>query len=160
MTEIILCQELRRLISAAVVEMSLHAPDGSVCAPEVYSGFLPFRRQDTEGFPFVVVRPVSSSMTESAITVEVQISIGCYYAPASQPGAEETPDGYEESLVVAERIRQALVDLPNGMLAARFILEMPINISVPEDQAVPYWQVDMTTIWSMRAPKRTNVEFL
>ena len=47
-------------------------------------------------------------------------------------------------------------DLPNCCLDDQYILDLPIRIEVSEEQAHPYWQVDMTTKWAFRKPDVVN----
>ncbi len=153
MTEILLCRALCDLIREAIKDLALPCPGGDVAVPEVFNGFLKFPQQEVEGFPFVVVRPMASTTDENSVSVEVAISIGAYYELQDDGSCV---DGYEESMNVCSRIRQALFDLPNCCLDGQYILDLPIRIEVSEEQAHPYWQVDMTTKWTFRKPDVVN----
>lgn len=153
MTEILLCQAICELIREAIKEMAVPDPDGDVSTPAVYNGFVPFRKEGKDGFPFVVVRPNSSTTDENSVSVEVGISVGAFYELKDDGSAV---DGYEDSLNVVSRIRRALFDLPAGCLDGQYILDLPIRVQVSDDQAYPYWQVDMTTKWTFRKPDITN----
>lgn len=153
MTELLLSRAICELVRNAIKDLELPAPDGATAVPEVFNGFLKFRQQDANGFPFVVVRPTVSTTDEESVSVEVVLSIGAYYELQDDGSSV---DGYEESLNVASRIRQALFDLPNCCLDDQYILDLPIRIEVSEEQAHPYWQVDMTTKWTFRKPDVVN----
>ena len=153
MTEILLSRTLCDLISEAIKDLNLPCPEGDVTVPRVFNGFVKFPQQEADGFPFVLVRPILSTSDENSTSVEVGISI-CAYYELKDDG--EYVDGYEEAMNVASRIRNALFDLPNGCLAECYVLSLPIRIVVGEEQAHPYWQVDMTTSWTFRVPEVTN----
>lgn len=153
MTEILLSRALCDLIGEAIKDLSLPCPGGGVTVPRVFNGFVKFPQQESDGFPFVLVRPISSASDENSTSVEVGISV-CAYYELNDDG--DYVDGYEEAMNVASRVRQALFDLPGGCLDDRYVLSLPIRIVIGEEQAHPYWQVDMTTSWSFRAPEITN----
>lgn len=153
MTELLLCRSLCELIREAIKDLALPCPGGEVAVPVVFNGFTKFPQQEVEGFPFVVVRPMTSTTDDNSVSVDVAISIGAYYELEDDGGYV---DGYEEAMNVASRIRQTFFDLPNGCLDQQYILDLPVRIEVSEEQAHPYWQVDMTTKWTFRKPDVTN----
>lgn len=153
MTEILLCKAICEMIREAIKDLVLPDPNGGFSTPAVFNGFLKFPQEQKEGFPFVVVKPTSSTTDDNSVSVSVAISVGAYYDVDDEDGFI---DGYEEALNVVSRIRRALFDLPAGCLDGQYILDLPIQVSVSDDQAYPYWQVDMTTKWTFRKPDITN----
>lgn len=145
MTENHLTQELRALLAETLKDFSYLAQDGTTEGPpKVINGFLPPKKKpDNRDWPFVVVRPVEGSVGEEATTVSVQIIVGCW---------SEEFEGYEYSLNIMSRIRNALTTLPAQMLNRRFRLAFPVKWEFVNEQPYPSWVAVMTTDWIMRTP--------
>lgn len=107
-----------------------------------FDGYLPPKSENND-FPFVLVRPGSVEVNDELTTVEMLIVVGTF---------SDLYDGYRDAVNVMERIRVALSSLPNRTLNARYNFEFPMKASVPDEQAYPYWQVEMQTTWSVRTP--------
>lgn len=150
-----LCQAVEDFIGQLLKDFKLPAfekPDGDednwneqkTALPKIVDGYLPPKRsQSTEDFPFVLVRLQSSEATHEMTTATVLVAC-CVYSKLSI--------GYRHAVNMATRIRDALLNLPNDVLAKRFLLDGPIRLKNYDDQAWPYWQVDLTTTWKFQAP--------
>ena len=116
--------------------------------PTVFNGDLPPKRSDTlDDFPFVIVRFEESESTNEETTATIAIVAGCY---------TEDFQGQEDCINVLSRIQTALLSMPNGILANKYILQPPVLMANLPEQPYPQWQVNMTTKWTFRAPE---VEF-
>lgn len=155
-----LCTEIREFLKQALMDFKLPAYDKTYNGseddwekqktgiPKIVDGFLPPKRSDSaEDFPCVVVRFQSSDTVREMTTAKVLIAC-CVYS--------KLPNGYVNAVNLASRIRNLLLNLPDSVLAQRYILEPPVAMKLFEDQGWPYWQVDLTTTWSFQAvPIRT-----
>lgn len=145
MTENELSKALRVLIEKEVSEYRLPVKNGEPRSPRVLNGYLPPKRSGTDDdFPFVIVRPDSGETEADQVKVTVDVIIGCY---------TEEFDGHEYCLNVMQRIRTALMSLPNGILDSRYVLEFPIKWSNFAEQPYPFWQFDMETKWVYTPPQ-------
>lgn len=136
---------LREFIKEAVKNFRLPVENGKIRAPQVINGYLPPKQSgNLDDFPYVIVRPEKGSSEREATEVTVSIIIGCY---------AEDYDGYEYCLNVMARIRHALAELENNILANRYVLQFPISWEMVPGQPYPEWQLDMTTHWDFNSPK-------
>lgn len=152
MTENHLTQALRAFLAEALKDFSYLAQDGRTeGAPKIVNGFLPPKKEpDGRDWPFVVVRPVEGSIDEEETSISVEIIVGCW---------SREFEGYEYSLNVLSRIRNALTMLPARTLDHRFRLDFPIKWELQADQPYPSWTTVMITDWILRTPAvRTEKE--
>ena len=149
MIETQLCSDLRGLIGEAVANYRLPTAGGSFRAPLVINGYLPPKRSGAEDFPFVLVRADSGSSDRDSTTVKVDIIIGMY---------SEAFDGHEFCLGVMDRVRTALMALPELTLSGRYQLRGEVSWNTYSEQAYPLWQLDMQTEWLMRSPEPVPAE--
>ena len=93
---------------------------------------------------------MEGSIDEEDTTVSVEIIVGCW---------SREFEGYEYSLNVLSRIRNALTMLPARTLDSRFRLSFPIKWEMQTDQPYPSWTAVMVTDWILRTPDiRTEQE--
>lgn len=115
-----------------------------VALPKIVDGYLPPKRSESvQDFPCVLVR-LQSSVTEREMTTATVLIACCVYSKKTE--------GYRHAVNLACHIRNALLGIVDNALAKRYLLEVPINLKNYDDQAWPYWQVDLTTTWKFRAP--------
>ena len=140
-----LCSLLMALCAAATADFRMETPDGNAMkAPAIFDGYVPRKRSaDGEDFPFVLIRPTGGSAGDEESSIDVKIIVGC---------ASQDDNGYRYAINVAERIRIALVALPDRMLDRRFMLTMPVKWDLSDDQPWPSWLLSMDTQWTTRTP--------
>lgn len=145
MVENLLTEALRKLVAEAVKDYVLPVENGKERAPQVINGYLPPKRSGVhDDFPFVVVRAENGKNEADRMEMTVAIIIGCYTKEVT---------GHEYCINIMQRIRTALVNLPNGLLDSRYLLNYPIEWTILAEQPYPQWQLDMTTRWSFRTPE-------
>lgn len=143
-----LAKSLREFIKNAVKDLRLPVEkEKKPRAPKIIDGYLPPKRSDnSDDFPFVIVRPESAISEYGTTIVTVAIIIGCYTTEY---------DGHEYCLNVMSRIRNALTMMKNGTLDERYILNFPIKWDLVPEQPYPQWQLDMETTWCFNTPQET-----
>ena len=140
-----LCDHLLKLCAAATANFRLETPDGRAFkAPAVFDGFVPRKRAENgDDYPFVLIRPTGGRAGDEESSIQVRIIIGC---------ASQEDNGYRYVMGVAERIRIALAALPDRMLERRFMLTMPVEWQLSDEQPWPAWLLSMDTTWTTRTP--------
>ena len=71
----------------------------------------------------------------------------------------KTDDGYEHCMNMLTVVRTALLSMPFGVLAKRYILERELSWQNYPDHLDAYWQVDLKTVWRLRTVIPTNPEY-
>ena len=148
MTENLLAKALCGHVGKALAFMRLATADGSERAVAVYEGYLPAKRQDnSEEYPFVIVRPVSGRIERDSASCSVDIFCGCF-------GREET--GWQFAVNMMRRIAGSLMELPWGTLASRFVLDDGMEWELAKEQAYPAWVAVLHTAWTFRTPEASG----
>ena len=145
MIENLLAEALKEKIAEAVKDFRLPVEYGDMRAPNVINGYLEPRdstRKDV--FPFVLVRSEEGSVNVDKTQVTVAIIIGCY---------SNENDGDKHCLNVMTRIRKALSEMENGILANKYMLKYPITWQIAPLQPFNKWQLDMITQWEYNTPQ-------
>ncbi len=145
MTENLLVTALARHLRTELHAFLLDDARGGEAAVSVHEGWLPAKHGEDNGdFPFVVVRPVEGSIGREGSQTTVELICGVY-------DMEST--GWKTAVNVARRAMNALLLLPSGMLERRWMLAMPLEWKVAEEQPYPAWMVSVTTAWTARTPE-------
>lgn len=120
--------------------------------PQIVNGYLPPKRANaSDDFPFVIVRAESGKSDQSSTSVDVVILVGCY---------TEAFDGHEDCINVMAKIRQALFDLRCGTLSRRYQFNGDLSWNLSPEQPWPYWELQISTSWTLIAPQHQDDEFL
>ena len=148
MTENLLAKALCGHVGKALASMRLETSEGGERAVAVYEGYLPAKRQDnSEEYPFVIVRPVSGRIERDSTSCSVDIFCGYF-------GREE--NAWQFSVNMVRRIADSLAELPWGALASRFILDDGMEWELAKEQAYPAWVAVLHTTWTFRTPEATD----
>lgn len=159
MVEIELCKAIREFVAHAVKDLELPVQvknDGgdeyfAHKVPKIVNGYLPPKRsQKEDDIPFIMVRPDAGTTADEETRVEVSIIFGAY---------SKTDDGYEHCMNMLTVVRTALLSMPFGVLAKRYILERELSWQNYPDHLDAYWQVDLKTVWRLRTVIPTNPEY-
>ena len=145
MTENLLAKALCKHIRNALSSMRLETAEGGEREVSVNEGYLPARRQDnSEEYPFAIVRPVSGRIEMDATSCSVDIFCGCF-------GREET--GWQFSVNMMRRIADSLMELHYGLLQSRYVLDDGMEWEMAKEQAYPAWVVVLHTTWAFKTPE-------
>lgn len=158
MNDIHLCAALANLLDAELKDFMLplgHEPNSEAVyrASKIFQGYLPpkGKRQGNSGndddFPFVVIRPDGGETNSDGCSSDVTLIFGVW---------DERFDGHFTAMTLKDRVEAILLNLPNQVLANRFILEMPISWENSPTQAWPFWQIVMKTRWTFHRPGIVN----
>ena len=157
MVENMLARDLRSYLADRLNGFSLPSQAGrgepeTRRTPQIVNGYLPPKRSTaTDDFPFIVVRPESGRTSPESTSVDVSIIVGCY---------SETYDGHEDCINVMAKIRQALIDLPCGTLSQRYQFDGDLSWSLADEQPWPYWELTISTSWTLNAPQAQCDDFI
>lgn len=138
MVENILAHELGAFLKRSLSGVVSQTPGKTWKAPEIINGFLPPKRDAKDDFPFVVIIPVKGSTDGDKTETDVRMEVGAW---------SEEYSGYEYAMNIMSRIRNALMDLPDGTLAGKFRITLPITWEMDDEQPYPGWLITMTTTW-------------
>lgn len=151
MTTLAIQTALVSFLEEHLSDLAMDHPDTDAGPPAVYGGALPSADQDSELFPFILVRWKSSEDSETGDSLDTfEIVVGAYGEECQDEAVAE-----EWAMVAVFRIR-ALLKL-NPILADRFVLQFPLRSSnpVPEQNQKQYLLATLTTTWSAPAPEQT-----
>lgn len=158
MNEISLCSSLKELAEKVVSGYRLLNKNREPVIPKVYCGYLPLKDNDEENFPYVLIRHESSSTDWEGTTAQVAIIAGSYCEGKDESGKVGMKmQGHFDCLNVLSAIRSEILNLEAETLDERYVLLNPIEISAPDEQPFPYWQVDMTTKWHLASPAMEHI---
>lgn len=121
---------LRDLFVQAL-ENSLHTSPGSeeMRSPEVHLGMLPPKRQETDDFPFVIVRATDGEENDAeGYEVGVAVIVGVHVD-------ELPPAGVQELHTILDRCRRAMMTTP--ILAEQFPRNGGVQWKVGDDRDRP-----------------------
>lgn len=146
MVENLLLEEIRVKIKEIVKDFRLPVENGEIRAPKIFNGYLPPKRHDKkDDFPFILVRAGNGRLKKDGTRfTTVYIIIGCY---------AEDFDGQEYCLNVMSRICGALMSMDNETLADKYVIQDEPEWTFADEQAYPFWQLDLTTHWGYKAPQ-------
>lgn len=155
-----LLEEIEKHLQAAFSGYLGLSPVDNLLVPAHFSlGFLPPKRSergqpvDTQGqdFPFVVIRPMAAedNAQDAAARPEEQVRIIC--GAYVDPKTMTIRDGVLEIVRMVTKTRQALLSIPNYVLADRYELQLPVKTAFGIDsdgnQPHPYYYGEITTGW-------------
>ncbi len=152
MIEVYLTKAIRSFLTDVCKDYALGTEGGETRTPKIVNGYLPYESDSEQDFPFVIVRADSASTDGDMTDVDVDIIIGTYVPDDTHPV------GHDVCLEIMARIRTALVGLPEQLLEKRYQLQMPISWDMPAEQPYPYWQLNMSTKWSIHNPRPWSSE--
>lgn len=114
---------------------------GRFRAPRVHYNDLPGKTDDTEDFPYVIVRLYKASTAVTEATVDVKIIIGAY---------STDNDGHRYPVLVGEVIERSFSE--HSTLGGLYRLIGPIEWVNIETQAYPQFALVLNTRWHISAP--------
>lgn len=147
MTENMLVRALAAHIRAVCANYRLQSADGTEGhAVSVWEGYLPEKHGSAgEGFPFVIVRPVSGRIEEEAANCAVDIIVGV---------RSEESEGYQYVLNMIRHIANSLFTLPLRTLDRRYVFTPDAEWDAdPDAQGYPGWTGVLHTEWSFHSPQ-------
>ena len=143
MTPLLLLTELKKFIEGVVKDYSLETQEkGKRKEPQVVEGYLPPKKAtDIPDFPYVIVRLMDGTDTDSEAKVTIRIVFGTY---------SEEFEGWKDPLNILFRVREKL--FTQRVLAKKYRVEYPLKWQSFEDPPYPAWIAEMTTIWTVNRP--------
>lgn len=149
MTPIVLLDRLKEFIEMSIKDVILPSRNSEPRAAKVYKGNLPNKEAETKQVPYILIRfitgkddQLSGEMTDSEC--RVRIIVVTY--------SDDGEEGYINALNLITRIRIAL--LKERIIGDQFLLKMPLEYIVYEDDTDPYHIGEMMTIWNIPAIER------
>lgn len=106
-----------------------------------------------ENFPCIVVKlddtQIKEENTLDAMRINVRLLIGTY---------DESTDcqGYRDVLNIIEKTQQFLLSMPNRILDGRYILKMPMQSYLFDEQPFPIYFGQIETVWETARPVMPN----
>lgn len=120
--------------------------------PIVYTFFTPPKRQnDDADHPFIVIQPSGSIIAErDTRNVTINMLIETF-------DLSENHQGARDAINIAERLQTYFLE--NPILNKRFSCDNGISINFdPEQQAPPYWSVELVSTWKIAAAQNIQVQ--